>query len=170
MKTLCSTESTRLYNEARRRVKTLIEQTIRRYEEGIAADSKNNAKNFSDTYNKKHIRSGIGPLKDSAGNLVTVDQNMASMMNDYFGSVFNIPAEAGHITTIDTDTNYEIGSTPITSEQTLHSLEITPEEILKALNDMQTNKSPGPDNIYPRVMIETKAKLLTPSKQFLIYP
>ncbi len=29
------------------------------------------------------MRSGIGPLKDSAGNLVTDDQNMASMLNDY---------------------------------------------------------------------------------------
>ncbi len=65
---------------------------------------------------KKQIRSGIGPLKDSAGNLVTDDQNMANMLNDYFSSVFNTPAELGHITNNDTDTNNEIGSTPAPSE------------------------------------------------------
>ncbi len=43
MKTLHSTENIGLYNEARRRVKMLIKQTKRRYED-IGADTKNNAK------------------------------------------------------------------------------------------------------------------------------
>ncbi len=75
---------------------------------------------------------------------MTDDQNMASMVNDYFSSVFNIPAEAGHITTIDTVTNNEIGNTPATSsDQTLQNLEISTEDVLK-VNDMKTNKSLGP--------------------------
>ncbi len=79
------------------------------------------------------------------------------MLTDYLRSVFNNPAEAGHITTINTDTNNKIISTPATfSEQKLLNLEITTEEDLKALNDMK-NKSPGPDNIYPRVLQETKS-------------
>ncbi len=161
MKTLRSTENTTLYNEARRRVKILIKQAKRRYEENIAADSKNNAKKFFRYINnKKQIRSGIGPLTDNAGNLVTDDQNMANMLNEYFSSVFNIPAEAGHITTNDNDTNNESDSAPATSpEQTLHNFEITTEEVLKALKDMKTNKSPGSDNIYPRVLKETKCEI-----------
>ncbi len=108
MKTLRSTENIRLYNEDRRIVKTLIKQAKRRYEEDIAADNKNNAKKIFRCINsKKQIRSGIGPLKDSAGNLVTDDQNMANMLNHYFSSVFNTPAEAGHITTNDTGPNNE---------------------------------------------------------------
>ncbi len=69
------------------------------------------------------------------------------MLNDYFSSVFNTPAEVGHITTNDTGTNNEIGSTPAPSEQSLLNLEITTEEVMKMLSDMKTNKSPGPDNI-----------------------
>ncbi len=157
MKTQRSTENIRLYNEARRRVKKLIKQAKRRYEEDIAADNKNNAKKFFRYINsKKQIRSGIGPIKDTTGNLVTDDQNMANMLNNYFSSVFNTPAEVGHITTNDIDTNNAIASTPATSEQTLHNLAVTTEEILKALNDIKTNKSPGPYNIYPRVLKETK--------------
>ncbi len=63
MKTQRSTENIRLYNEARRRVKTLIKQAKRRYKEDIAADSKKNAKKFFRCINsKKQIRNGIGPL------------------------------------------------------------------------------------------------------------
>ncbi len=66
-------------------VTTLIKQAKRRYEEDSAADSKKNTKKFFRYINtKKQIRSGIGPLKDSAGNLVTDDQNMANMLNDFF--------------------------------------------------------------------------------------
>ncbi len=137
MKTRCSTENIRLYNEARQRVKTLIKQTKRHNEDDISPDSKNNTKKFFEYINskkKKHIRTGIGPLIDNAGNLVTDDQNMANMLNGYFSSVFNAPTETGHITTNDTDTNNEIGSTPATSsEHPLHNLEITT-EVLKALS------------------------------------
>ncbi len=84
---------------------------------------------------------------------------MASMLNDYFSSVCNTLEEADHITTIDTHTNNEIGSTPATSEPTLHNFEIITDEFLKALNDMKMNKGPGPDNIYPRVLRETKSEI-----------
>ncbi len=87
---------------------------------------------------KKYIRSWIGPQKGNAGNLVTDNENMASMLIDYLSSVFNTPTEAGHIT-IDTDTTDKIGSTPATSsEQTLQNLEATMEQVLKALNDMKS--------------------------------
>ena len=83
---------------------------------------------------------------------------MASMLNDYFSSVFNIPEETGHITTNDINTNNnEIDSIPVTSsEQTMNNFEITTEEVLKTLNNLKMNKCPGPDNIYSSVLKETK--------------
>ncbi len=38
-------------------------------------------------------------------------------------------------------------------------MEITTEEVLKTFNDMKTNKNPGPDNIHPRVLKETKSEI-----------
>ena len=35
-------------------------------------------------------RSGIPPLNDSAGNLLTSDQDKANLLNEYFCSVFTI--------------------------------------------------------------------------------
>ena len=84
MKLLHSSENTKLYNEARRRVKTLIKQTKRRYEKNITSESKNAKMFFRYLNNKKNIRSGIGPLKDSTGILVTNNQNMAGVLNNYF--------------------------------------------------------------------------------------
>ncbi len=56
------------------------------------------------------------------------------------------------------------------SAQTLHNLEITMKEVLKALNDMKTNKSPGPDNIYPTVLKETKSETAdAPKTVFNLY-
>ncbi len=73
---------------------------------------------------------------------------MTKMLSEYFNSVFNIPADTDHTITNDNNTTC--------SEHTLHNLEITTEEVLKALYDLKTNKSPGPDNIYPKVLEETK--------------
>ncbi len=89
---------------------------------------------------------------------MTDDQNMTNMLNDYFSSVFNTPAEIDHINTNDTGTNNQVGRTPATSKQSLHNLEITTEEVMKVLNDMKTNKGPAPDNIYSRVLKETKTE------------
>ena len=162
MKLQRSSENIGLYNEARRRVKAIIKQAKRSYEVNIAAESKNNAKMFFRYINtKKHIRSGIGPLKDSAGNLVTNDQCMASMLNNYFGSVFNAPAEDDPNTDNDSDTNDETGSAPLNNlEHTLPNFNINTEDVLKAINCLKTNKSPGPDNIYPKILKETKSEIV----------
>lgn len=86
---------------------------------------------------QKHIKSAVGSLKDSEGILVTDDQNMASMLNDYFISVFNPSADVDLISTIN---NNGTGITlEITSELTLQNLEITTEEVLKSIDDMKTN-------------------------------
>ena len=166
MKSLRSAENITLYNEARRRVKASIKQAKRRYEENIAAESKNNAKLFFRYINnKKNIRSGIGPLKDNAGTLVTNDQSIASMLNSYFSSVFNSTTEAEHMITNDIVTNDESNDTLATTlEHSLQNIEISTEDVLKVLNEMKTNKSPGPDEIYPRILKETKFEIVNALK------
>ena len=55
---------------------------------------------------------------------MTDDQKMASLLNDYFSSVFNPITDAGHITA--NEGINELGNAPnIAPEQTLHNLEIT---------------------------------------------
>ncbi len=93
---------------------------------------------------------------------------MASMLND-FSLDFNTE-ETGHTITNDISTINEIGSTPATSEHILHHLEITTEEVLKAINDMKTNKCPDLIIYIPKLWKRRNSKLLTPSEPYLIYP
>lgn len=109
MKTLHSTENNRLCIEPRRRVKIPIKQAKLHFEEDTVVDSRNNAF-FRYIHNKKHIRRGIGPLKDIAGKLVIDDQNIGYMLNDYYSRDFTPHAEAGYITTNYIIANNEIGS------------------------------------------------------------
>ncbi len=163
MKLQRSSVNIRLYSEARRRVKTIIKQAKRRHEENIATESKNDVKMFFLYINtKKHIGSRIGPLKDSAGNLVTNDQSMASMLNNYFSSVFNVPAEDDLITNNDSDNNNnDTDNVPLTKlEHTLPDFDINTEDVLKASNGLKTNKSPGPDNIYLKILKEAKNEIV----------
>lgn len=58
-------ENIRLYHEARRRVKRLISQEKRTYEENIATNCKTNPQAFFNYINNKEvIRTGIKPLTD----------------------------------------------------------------------------------------------------------
>ena len=44
----------------------------------------------------------------------------------------------------------------------LNNIEITRENVLKEINRLKSNKSPGPDNIYARVLKECKEELSEP--------
>ncbi len=63
-------------------------------------------------YNK-HIRSGIGPLRYSDGNMVTDDQSMANMPNKYFTSISNTTLGADTSNTIGNNTNYVTSSASV---------------------------------------------------------
>ncbi len=47
----------------------------------------------------------------------------------------------------------------ISLEHTLQNFEVTTEDVLNTLNDMKPNKSPGPDSIFPVILIETKDEI-----------
>ena len=49
---------------------------------------------------------------------------------------------------------------PTVSEQL--TIEITKEVIQEMINELNTNKSPGPDNMHPRVIKELAATIITP--------
>ncbi len=99
----------------------------------------------------------IGPLKDCSRNLVANDQSMASMLNNYLSSVFNVPAEDNSITNNDSDTKDETGIAPSTNlEYTLPNFHINAEDVLKAINGLKTYKNPGLDNIYSKILEKKK--------------
>ena len=148
-------ETQREYTEIRREIKKLIKQSKRQHEIFIASTSKKNSKTFFKYINKKkNIKSTIGPLKDSSGNLVRDDQGMASKLNEYFCSVFNPPNNARQ------DAERCDRDQPINCDLSFQDLEIKVENVISAIDNLKVNKSPGPDNIFPRILKETKNEIV----------
>ncbi len=57
--------------------------------------------------------------------------------------------------------NYETGNVPLSNlEHTLPDFDIKTKDVLKAINGLKTNKSPDPDNIYPKILKETKSEIV----------
>ncbi len=65
-------------------------QAKRKYEIYIADNYKNNPNYFFNSINdRQEIKSGIGPLNESDGKVITEDLSVANL-NNYFPSVLNI--------------------------------------------------------------------------------
>ena len=117
----------------------------------IASTSKQNSKTFFQYINKKkNTKSGIGPLKDPAGELITNDQRMASKLNEYFCSVFNSSEREQP----DADRRERDQTNNVNIGNNFQTIEVTAEDVVLALNKLKVNKSPGPDNIFPRILKE----------------
>ena len=102
---------------------------------------------------KQKVRDKVGPLKNSAGNVISDGFQMAENLNEYFCSVF---------------TKEDISSLPLPARkfegdqsQNLGQLFITPEMITKTIK-MMKKKSPGVDGIKPKLLKETVSEISMP--------
>ena len=135
----------------RRETKKLIKASKKNLEEYIAEASKSNPKEFYSYVNKKKtLACGIGPLIKE--NKLTNDENeMASILNNFFASVF----------TNEDCTSYQ----PLEHKSTqniLQQISIEEIDVLRVIDKIKVNKSPGPDKISPRVLHEVKFQISKP--------
>ncbi len=85
---------------------------------------------------------------------------MASMLYNYFSSVFNVPAD-DLFSNNDSDTNDGAGNVPLSNlEHTLPNFVFNTEEVLKAINDLKANKNPDLGNIYTKLLKERKSEIV----------
>ena len=124
------------------------------FEKGIAAECKKNPKSFwAYTRSKMRTKDGIGPLlsnPEDKESLKFDDLEKANILQDQFSSVF----------TNETDTDIPIlqSRTPFTVENLL----ITAEIVTKEIKDLDVNKSCGPDEMHPRMLIELADHIAAP--------
>ena len=135
----------------RRETKKLIKASKKNLEEYIAEASKSNPKEFYSYVNKKKtLACSIGPLIKE--NKLTNDENeMASILNNFFASVF----------TNEDCTSYQ----PLEHKSTqniLQQISIEEIDVLRVIDKIKVNKSPGPDKISPRVLQEVKFQISKP--------
>ena len=143
------------YKEALNAATTEIRQSKRSYEQKLACSIKNDGKSFyAYVRSKQNVQDKVGPLEDSAGNIISQGFLMAEDLNGYFSSVF---------------TKEDISSLPVADAKFqgaksyyLGPLVVTPELVAKKLKAMKDNKSPGVDGIPPKLLMETVEQISIP--------
>ena len=143
------------YKEALNAATTEIRQSKRNYEQKLACNIKNDSKSFyAYVRSKQNVQDKVGPLKDSAGNIISQGFLMAEDLNGYFSSVF---------------TKEDISSLPVADAKFqgaksdyLGPLVVTPELVAKKIKAMKDNKSPGVDGIPPKLLMETVEQISIP--------
>ena len=98
----------------------------------------NNLGAFYRFVNNKLNNSGIAPLYDLKGNLLTSDEDKAQLLNDYFKSVF---------TTDDGNLPFFPSRFPPKVHEIIDDIQITPEIINKILCKLKSNSAAGIDHI-----------------------
>ena len=143
------------YKEALNAATTEIRQSKRSYEQKLACNIKNDSKSFyAYVRSKQNVQDKVGPLEDSAGNIISQGYLMAEDLNGYFSSVF---------------TKEDISSLPVADAKFqgaksdyLGPLVVTPELVAKKIKAMKDNKSPGVDGIPPKLLMETVEQISIP--------
>ena len=136
----------------RRESKRLIKRSKKNLEEYIAESSKSNPKEFYKYVNdKKNLTCSIGPLAKECGNHTNDESEMATILNNFFVSVF-------------TD-EVSLSTQPSAVRRTMENLNdiaITESDVLHTVEKIKVNKTPGPDKISPRILKEVKHQVSKP--------
>ena len=129
------------YKKALNKATKTIRQSKRKLEKKIAMNIRSDPKAFY-KYSRSKLKSKetVGPFKDQDGNIVKDDNLVASMLNEYFSSVFTEEA----LCNLPNPRLLFQGSEP--------SVNISKEDICRRLENLNPEKSPGVDMIYPIVL------------------
>ena len=135
-----------LYCKARGKVKTVLRKEKRNFEKGIALKAKNNPKAFwSHARRKLKTKVGVAPLLSDPTNkdsLKFEDTEKANTLQKQFSSVF---------------TKEPDGDIPRISRRckaTILVFRVTDDMTMKLIDDLNPNKSIGPDGVHARLLIE----------------
>ena len=122
------------YKKLEKQCKKAVQKCKKKYEKKIS--NSNNDKAFN-AYVKSKTKSNtnVGPLKKN-GNVIADNNEMSTIFNDYFASVF----------TIDNDDDINIPPDPKARSELL-DIHITPKDVLDKIKNLKVSHSCGPDGI-----------------------
>ena len=127
------------YKECRNLVVKELRKARKAFERKLASDVKSNPKSFYRyVRSKSKTKDRVGPLKDSAGNVVNDNKSMCEILNNFFASVFT--QESGDVPEVSMVFNGDVS-------QKLSSIIITSEDVMSKINNFKDGKAPGNDGI-----------------------
>ena len=101
---------------------------------------------------KQNVRVKVGPLEDSAGNIIAQGFLMAEDLNSYFSSVFT---KNNISSLLIPDAKFQEAKSDYIGQ-----LIVTPEMVVKKIKAMKDNISPGVDGIPLKLLMETVKQLV----------
>lgn len=137
------------YNQLKRSIKTKIRSAKRKEELRIASLCKKNPKEFFSYVNsRKPISRRIGPLESDNGILSSSDEENATLLNEYFSSVFTVENDV-----------YDPEPGVVHQAGSINSIRCTVEEVSKKIDNLDSYKAPGTDRFLPRVVKEVRDEI-----------
>ncbi len=139
------------YTRARNQAKWACKKAVKEFEKKIAKLTKSNSKAFWKYVKSKLKNKDPVAELDTESGRVSTDQGKANELNKFFKSVFTI------------EDNNNIPTLPRKNyENPLNHININENEVREYLEDLNINKSPGPDKLNPRVLKEASSQLAKP--------
>ena len=141
------------YCKCRNQVRSLTRKAVKEKEKSVAKYVKTNSKIFWKYVNSKtKINATIPELgcEKNPNNKAKDDAEKAEMLGKYFSSVY--VKEKGWTWDLN------CAKSPIT----VFNFEVTRDDVLKKLQELNANKSPGPDQMHPRVLKEVNQSIVEP--------
>lgn len=118
-----------------------LKKCLIEYEKKITAQLKTNPKVFySYLASKRKVKNVISGLKNHNDELLTTAEDIANELGNFFHSTFTTEPD-GLIPIINTSTT-----------DMIEDLYITASQVKEVLNQVNHNKSPGPDEIHPKLL------------------
>ena len=144
------------FKKIRNQVKSLVKKAKQNMEKDIAKNAKTNPKKFWQYANsKRKTKSGIAELKykNDKGemDITKCDEDKANVLANFFSSVFTNEPE-GDMPKFK-DANLEVMFEEGVFEE---------KEVKKLLNELNPNKSKGPDCLHPKALKELQSVLTKP--------
>ena len=142
-----------VYAKARNKNTQELRAARRKFEKKLARNVQNNVKGFWNYVNSnKKNKSKVNDLKNSMGAFISEDIKKAEILNNQYAKTFTIE----NLSEIPTFTEKTLLTDP------LDSIKIEESYVKILLLDLRTDKSPGPDQIHPRILKETAIHICKP--------
>ena len=137
------------FSKVRNKLRNLTRSLKRTFENDIASNAKTNPKAFwAYVGSKVKVSPGIGTLETGSGRLAETDQAKADALNLQFASVF---------------THEDLTNVPYLDKacqsKVLDDINFTSEEVLKHMQALDSDKSPGPDSLHPALLRELSGEI-----------
>jgi hypothetical protein len=144
------------YKKLEKEVAKRIKAAKKKFEKDMAFSEDRNRKKFSNyVKSKTKMRTAIGPLKTSEGDIISDKKEMANVLNGFFALVF--PTKT-------------MSNMPVKQRETdkeLHTVVFTREAVLEKMVNLRPESAPGPDEISPRILKELRYELVEPLRIFI---